>query len=328
MSSGTGRCQPRRLHPYHPQGHGVLDRSSNWPRTTRRFTEWSGRTANHVGRRPQWLGLCPPAGDRSVGLGPGKDTQDKDTQDSSGNNHASRVRSDGALIQMADRDDSMLYVYELPTKAAMESMDPTWADIRIFKPSGLDLGGARAKHFDIDQGHHRCQVLRRPRASITGQYADSNAANHGVTGQPGTANVRGMYDSSGGGCQPFGRVGHIEDGDPSTRELCQHLPWPDIRPGRECGNAEHAERKTADWFLAFLVAGALVSLLAWVFSCPTRAKGQAQPALDFTDRSHAPSAKAGGGHHHGADHQRRRVRHGPGNCTELCRHGYPERLHG
>ena len=57
-----------------------------------------------------------------------KDTQYKDTQDSSGNNHASRVRSDGAVIQMADRDDSMLYVYELPTKAAMESMDPTWAD--------------------------------------------------------------------------------------------------------------------------------------------------------------------------------------------------------
>ena len=52
--------------------------------------------------------------------------------------------------------------------------------------------------------------------SITAQYADSNAANHGVTGQPGTANVQGMCDSSGGG---FSRSGEsaTEDGDPSTR---------------------------------------------------------------------------------------------------------------
>ena len=35
-------------------------------------------------------------------------------------------------------------------------------------------------------------------------------------------------------------------------------------------------------FLAFLVAGALVSLLAWVVFLPNDARAQAQPALDFT----------------------------------------------
>ena len=35
-------------------------------------------------------------------------------------------------------------------------------------------------------------------------------------------------------------------------------------------------------FLAFLVAGALVSLLAWVVFLPNAARAQAQPALDFT----------------------------------------------
>ena len=144
-----------------------------------------------------------------------KDTQDKDNRDSSGNNHASRVRSDGAVIQMADRDDSMLYVYELPTKAAMESMDPTWPDIRIFKLSGLDLSVRVPNTLTLT----RVTTVAKysgTRVSITAQYANSNAANHGVTGQPGTANVRGMCDSSGGG---FSRSGGsaTEDGGPSTR---------------------------------------------------------------------------------------------------------------
>ena len=143
-----------------------------------------------------------------------KDTQDKDNRDSSGNNHASRVRSDGALIQMADCDDSMLYVYELPTKAAMESMDPTWADIRIFKPAGRDLS-VRAPNTLTLTRVNTVAKYSGARVSITGQYANSSAANHGVTGPPGTANVQGMYDSSGGG---FSRSGGsvTEDGDPST----------------------------------------------------------------------------------------------------------------
>ena len=140
--------------------------------------------------------------------------QDKDTQDSSGNNHASRVRSDGAVIQMADRDDSMLYVYELPTEAAMESMDPTWADIRIFKPSGLDLP-VRVRNTLTLTRVTTVAKYSGAQVSITGQYADSNAANHGVTGPPGTANVRGMCDSSGGGCSRSGGSA-TEDGDPST----------------------------------------------------------------------------------------------------------------
>ena len=143
-----------------------------------------------------------------------KDTQDKDNRDSSGNNHASRVRSDGALIQMADCDDSMLYVYELPTKAAMESMDPTWADIRIFKPAGRDLS-VRAPNTLTLTRVNTVAKYSGAQVSITGQYANSSAANHGVTGPPGTANVQGMYDSSGGG---FSRSGGsvTEDGDPST----------------------------------------------------------------------------------------------------------------
>ena len=57
--------------------------------------------------------------------------------------------------------------------------------------------------------------------------------------------------------------------------------WPDIRPGRECGNAEHAERKTAD-FPRFS-RGRRVGFPAGVgFFLPNAAKGQAQPALDFT----------------------------------------------
>ena len=144
-----------------------------------------------------------------------KDTQDKDNRDSSGNNHASRVRSDGAVIQMADRGDSMLYVYELPTKAAMESMDPTWADIRIFKLSGLDLPVRAPSTLTLT----RVTTVARysgARVSITAQYANSSAASHGVTGQPGTANVRGMYDSSGGGSSRSGGSGTEYD-DPSTR---------------------------------------------------------------------------------------------------------------
>ena len=143
-----------------------------------------------------------------------KDTQDKDNRDSSGNNHASRVRSDGAVIQMVDRDDSMLYVYELPTKAVMESMDPTWADIRIFKPSGLDLS-VRAPNTLTLTTVTTVAKYSGARVSITAQYANSSAANHGVTGQPGAANVRGMYDSSGGGCSRSGGSA-TEDGDPST----------------------------------------------------------------------------------------------------------------
>ena len=140
--------------------------------------------------------------------------QDKDNRDSSGNNHASRVRSDGALIQMADCDDSMLYVYELPTKAAMESMDPTWADIRIFKPAGRDLS-VRAPNTLTLTRVNTVAKYSGAQVSITGQYANSSAANHGVTGPPGTANVQGMYDSSGGG---FSRSGGsvTEYGDPST----------------------------------------------------------------------------------------------------------------
>ena len=136
-----------------------------------------------------------------------KDTQDKDNRDSSGNNHASRVRSDGAVIQMADRDDSMLYVYELPTKAAMESMDPTWADIRIFKPVRPGPAGARAKHFDIDQGQHRCQVLRRPgvhhrpvRQLERRQPRGYRSARHCQR----AGDVRQFRRR----LQPFGRVGH------------------------------------------------------------------------------------------------------------------------
>ena len=143
-----------------------------------------------------------------------KDTQDKDNRDSSGNNHASRVRSDGALIQMADCDDSMLYVYELPTKAAMESMDPTWADIRIFKPAGRDLS-VRAPNTLTLTRVNTVAKYSGAQVSITGQYANSSVANHGVTGPPGTANVQGMYDSSGGGCSRSG--GSVtEYGDPST----------------------------------------------------------------------------------------------------------------
>ena len=57
--------------------------------------------------------------------------------------------------------------------------------------------------------------------------------------------------------------------------------WPHIQPGRECGNAEHAERKTAD-FPRFS-RGRRVGFPAGVgFFLPNAAKGQAQPALDFT----------------------------------------------
>ena len=190
----------------------MLDRSSNWPRT-RRFTEWSGRTARPCGPPTSVAGSLPSCwrperGDSAQDKDTqDKDTQDKDTQDSSGNNHASRVRSDGALIQMADRDDSMLYVYELPTKAAMESMDPTWADIRIFKPSGLDLPVRVPNTLTLT----RVATVAKysgAQVSITGQYADSNAANHGVTGPPGHCQRAGDVRQFRRRLQPFGWVGH------------------------------------------------------------------------------------------------------------------------
>ena len=81
-------------------------------------------------------------------------------------------------------------------------------------------------------------------------------------------------------------------------------------------------------FLAFLVAGALVFPAGVGFFLPNAAKGQAQPALDFTVAPSTISERNGTATitvpiTNGVVFATDQV-----ICTELCRHGYPERLHG